>query len=119
MPASPEKHACFHRPGMIEMKLKKRRARLLVLAGYLAIGGLVTQLGACWIVGANTLIAPVTTSLIDTNGKLFGLFNMCGVPDTITRDTATGVFGTVQNTEDDLLTVCPVQVIETTTTSGT
>jgi hypothetical protein len=102
---------------MAEMRLKKHRGRILILASYLAIGGLITQFSACWIIGANTLIAPVTANLIDANGNLFGVFNVCGVPDTVAQD-ANGMYGTVQNTEDDLVTVCPVTVTQI-TTSGT
>lgn len=95
------------------MKLSKRRGRILVLASYLAIGAMVTQWGACWTIGANTLIGPLTANFVDPNGNFLGIFNVCGVPDTVTVDQA-GMFGTVQNTDDDLFTVCPVQVIQTT-----
>ena len=102
------------------MKLMKRRGRILVLAGYLAIGGLITQAGACWIIGANTLVGPVSANLIDTNGNLFGLFNVCGIPDTIVAGTSTtGTTTAVQNAGDDLVTFCPVQVVPAATGSGT
>lgn len=99
------------------MKFSKRRGRILVLACYLAVGAMVTQWGACWGLGANTLIGPLAANMVDANGNFLGIFNVCGIPDTITVDQ-TGQYGTIQNADDDLFTVCPVQVIQT-TGSGT
>jgi hypothetical protein len=88
----------------------KRRRRLLKVATFLALGGLVTQAGACWIIGANTLISGASASLLDANGRFLGLINVCGVPDVVVID-ANGVAGDVQNREDDLFTVCPITVV--------
>lgn len=86
----------------------KRRSRVWILAGYLFAGAIVLQWGACWTVGANTLVQPISQNLVNSDGELFGLFNVCGIPDVIVVGESGG---TVQFTEDDLVTVCPVTVI--------
>lgn len=90
----------------------KSRSRAWILAGYFLVGAIVTQWGACWIIGANTLIPGVAQNWVDTDGKLFGLVNVCGIPDVLVVGTGTTAgTGTIQFTEDDLVTVCPVTVI--------
>ncbi len=88
----------------------KRRRRLIKVATFLALGGLVTQAGACWIIGANTLLPGVAQGLVDANGRFLGLVNVCGIPNVLPVDV-NGVAGTVQNAQDDLFTVCPVTVV--------
>jgi hypothetical protein len=89
----------------------KRRRRLVTLASYLLIGGIVMQWGACWIMGANTLAPGVTSLLVDSNGHFLGLINVCGVPNVLVTDDPATLNGTLLNAEDDLVTVCPFTVV--------
>ncbi|MEK6642690.1 MAG: hypothetical protein AABZ08_02185 [Planctomycetota bacterium] len=88
----------------------KRRRRLVKVATFLALGGLVTQAGACWIIGANTLLPGVAQGLVDANGRFLGLVNVCGIPNVLPVDV-NGIAGELQNGQDDLVTVCPVTVV--------
>ncbi len=89
----------------------KRRARVWVLVGYLAMGGYMMQAGACWSFGANTVLPGAYEVLLDSNGRLFGLINMCGQPDIFVQPVdqlgQSTSAGTLFNQGDDLVTVCP------------
>ena len=88
-----------------------KRRRLIKIATFLALGSIVTQAGACWIIGANTLIAGAAGALLDANGRFLGVINVCGIPDVVVVDT-NGVAGEVQNDEDDLFTGCPITFVQ-------
>jgi hypothetical protein len=68
------------------------------------------QAGACWILGANSLIPGIAESWVDANGRLFGLVNVCGLENILViEENSTGA-GELFNVEDDLVTVCPFTV---------
>ena len=86
------------------------RRRWLSLAAYLTTGAVIAQLSACYTI-AGTTIAPGTSELlIDANGRVLGIFNVCGVADVQLID-ADGVPGPVLFTEDDLMHGCPITQI--------
>jgi hypothetical protein len=87
---------------------RKRRLRF-VLALYLGAGAFVTQLGACFSIGANTGAASFSQNLIDANGNVLGIFNVCGLPDIFLVDEDGGNSELV-NEEDDLMFGCPTTV---------
>ncbi len=93
---------------------KRRRRRSTVLAAYLICGAIVLQLGPMCSMLGNTGIAAFDFSIfLDENEMLFGLFNVCGVPNTLRVDEdgipLTGA--TIQNSEDDFIFDCPVTLI--------
>mgnify|MGYP003395012438 CR=1 FL=1 len=89
-----------------------RRKRIkIVLALYLGVGAFVTQLGACFSIGANTGAASFSENLIDPAGNFLGIFNVCGIPAVVVQD-ADGTFGPIQNGEDDLMFGCPTTLIQ-------
>lgn len=90
----------------------KRRTRLVLLAGYLASGGLVLQLGpVCTLAGSTATTGAASSGvLIDDNGNFLGLFNVCGQPDVLIVDE-NGVPGDLLNTADDLMLGCPIRQI--------
>lgn len=96
----------------------KRRLRIAVLASYLATGGIIMQLGPFCTVASSTATAGTAQSgfFIDENGNFLGLLPVCGTPDVqIGRESADNpndiTFDPIQNTQDDLMFGCPVQVV--------
>jgi hypothetical protein len=96
----------------------KRRLRFAVLAGYLATGAIVMQLGPFCTIASSTTTAGIAQSgfLIDGSGNFLGLLPVCGTPDLlIGRESANNpadvIFDPIANTEDDLMFGCPVQVV--------
>lgn len=91
----------------------KRRLRLAVLAGYLATGGILIQLGTvCNSVGT----AGVASSgvLIDDGGNFLGipLLHVCGQENILIIDPDTGATIILLNTDDDLMFGCPAKIVE-------
>jgi len=96
----------------------KRRLRIAVLASYLATGAIIMQLGPFCTVAGSTATAGAAQSgfFIDANGNFLGLLPVCGTPDVqIGREAANNpadiTFDPIQNTQDDLMFGCPVQVL--------
>lgn len=97
----------------------KRRLRMTVLAGYLATGAIIMQLGPFCTIASSTTTAGVAQSgfLIDENGNFLGLLPVCGTPNVLVgREQPNNpddvVFeAATRNTEDDLLVGCPVQLL--------
>ena len=90
-----------------------RRAKILCLATYLAMGTYLTQLAGCFSIAANSAVAsfPVP-SLFDENELLFGVFAPCGTPNVVIVDEDGDVEGGILNTEDDLVFFCPVTAVQ-------
>jgi hypothetical protein len=89
--------------------MSRRKARKLVLAGYLLAGAFMTQfLTLCS--SAATAGAASSGLLVDNNGYFLGLLYVCGSENFYVTDE-TGVPGPVQNSEDDLMYGCPAQAI--------
>jgi hypothetical protein len=82
----------------------------IALALYLGVGAFVTQLGACFSIGAGTGAASFSENLTDANGNFLGAFNVCGFPDLILVDEDGGNPELV-NEEDDLFFGCPTTVV--------
>lgn len=92
--------------------MSRRLRRKVKLAGYLATGALVLQFGQACTIFNSVATAGIGTSgfLIDNNGSLFGIFNVCGQQN-IQTVTPEGVPVNLLNTEDDLMFGCPAQQI--------
>jgi hypothetical protein len=56
------------------------------------------------------LVPGIAEGLVDSNGRLFGLINVCGQPDVL-EVPAGGGAGTRLFFEDNLVTVCPYTVV--------
>lgn len=96
----------------------KRRTRIAFLAAYLSIGGIVVQLAGCFDIAATTGLASLDVSLLtDAEGRLFGVFNVCGIPDILVVDQ-NGVPIDILNTEDDLVFNCPISETIVANTGG-
>ncbi len=96
----------------------KRRLRIAVLAGYLATGAIVLQLGPFCAIANTTTTAGLSQSgfFIDENGNFLGLLPVCGTPAVLVgREQADNpdeiIFDPIANTEDDLMFGCPVTVV--------
>ena len=96
----------------------KRRLRIAVLAGYLATGAIVMQLGPFCTIASSTTTAGIAQSgfLIDENGNFLGLLPVCGTPNVLVgREQANNpddiIFDPIANTADDLMVGCPVQLL--------
>jgi hypothetical protein len=77
-----------------------------VLAAYLVTGAIVLQLGPVCAMAANTgIVAFDFNTLVDANGKLFGIFQVCNVTGVTNSNT---VSGTTVTTGGNLLTDCPI-----------
>ena len=95
----------------------KRRLRIAVLAGYLATGAIVLQLGPFCAIANTTTTAGLSQSgfFIDENGNFLGLLPVCGTPAVLVgreqADSSEIIFDPIANTEDDLMFGCPVTVV--------
>lgn len=96
----------------------KRRLRIAVLAGYLATGAIVLQLGPFCTMASSTATTGVAQSgfLIDPNGNFLGLVPVCGVPNIVVQREQADlpndpIFEPIRFTEDDLMVGCPVQLV--------
>ncbi len=95
------------------MKLGNKRRRISILAGYILAGAVLLQLGPCI-----SMILPLGAAafdvgaLLDENGYLFGLFNLCGRMNIqyVDKD-GNPTDGDVLYTEDDLIWDCPVRQV--------
>lgn len=95
--------------------MSRRKARMLLLSGYVAAGAFMTQfLTLC----GSTATAGVSSSgiLIDDNGYFLGLLYVCGQENIVT--VTNGIPGQVQFTEDDLMFGCPARQIDLTDDNG-
>ncbi|HVP10220.1 MAG TPA: hypothetical protein VMV94_03430 [Phycisphaerae bacterium] len=87
------------------MTQKRRRRRLAVITAYLITGAIVLQLGPVCSVAATTSLSALPWSmLVDANGRLFGIFQVCNVSNT-TTGTTTG--STTAALTGDLIFGCP------------
>jgi hypothetical protein len=95
-----------------------RRRRTAKIAAYLLTGAFLLQLGgpACAMLGSTAIAGFDFGALMDNNGKLFGLFNVCGVPNYEYVDANNVPVSSVLNTGDDLIFDCPITFVKTTTT---
>lgn len=102
----------------------KRRRRIGLIAGYLMTGAIMLQLGPACIMAGGTAMASSVSTLIDGNGRLLGLFNVCGQPNIVYVDAqgiptdssaseAGGTVVTVDFSGDDLMFGCPVTYVRT------
>ncbi|MCG8409542.1 MAG: hypothetical protein MI923_30420 [Phycisphaerales bacterium] len=96
----------------------KRRFRIKILAGYLAMGAVIMQLGPLCTIAGSTATTGVSASglLIDGNGNFLGLINVCGQPDTLFVNPAGQPIDPTPDgiplfVQDDLLTGCPVTTV--------
>jgi hypothetical protein len=95
-----------------------RRMRVVFLAGYLSVGGIVMQLSGCLNISTTVGTASFDTSLIlDENGRLFGVFAVCGVPN-VAVVNEDGLLLDILYTEDDLVYQCPISQTVTSTAGG-
>jgi hypothetical protein len=93
------------------MARKPRRRRTAILAAYLITGAIVLQLGPVCATAANTAIVAFDFGkLVDAQGYLFGVFQVCGGGQTDAVTTPTGTISTNGN----LIWDCPA----TTSTGG-
>lgn len=104
------------------MARRKRHLRR-VIAAYLVTGAIVMQLGpVCSLAGGMGLASSAGT-LIDANGRLLGLFNVCGAQDIVYTDAQGIPTGSVTDTSgntkisvlyagDDLMNGCPIQYVQ-------
>jgi hypothetical protein len=100
-----------------------RRRRTAKIAALLMTGAIVLQLGPlCSLAGSTALSALDLTGLLDSNGKLFGLFQLCGNTQNSTsvaiNGSTAGSTTTNLGGSGDLIYHCPV-VTTTTVTTGT
>jgi hypothetical protein len=83
-----------------------RRRRTAKIAALLMTGAIVLQLGPlCSLAGSTALSALDLTPLLDANGKLFGIFQLC---NNSTTSITTGTTTTSVATGGDLIFHCPV-----------
>lgn len=85
--------------------MSRRKARMLILTGYVMAGAFMTQfLTIC--TSAATAGASTSGLLIDNNGYFLGLLYVCGQENFVIVDQF-GQEGAVQNSQDDLMFGCP------------
>jgi hypothetical protein len=84
-----------------------RRPKTVKLALMVTTGAILTQLGPCTIMAAQTGVASVAPSLIDSNGRFLGIFNVCGRANVIPVDDNGNPTAGVLYSEDDLFYGCP------------
>lgn len=96
----------------------KRRLRIAVLAGYLATGAIILQLGPFCTIANTTTTAGLSQSgfFIDENGNFLGLLPVCGIQNVLVGRQQSDnpgdiIFDPIANTEDDLMFGCPVQIV--------
>ncbi len=95
------------------MRIFSSRRRVTLLAAFVFAGAFMMQLGSCFSMLLNTSVAAYDAgTLLDEDGLLLGVFAPCGQPNVRYLD-ASGVPGEVINSEDDLITDCPVTLITT------
>ena len=85
----------------------KRKLRIWKIATCISMGAYMMQLGGCFAIGANSILASTPFGTILTD---LGFPGVCGTPNFVILD-ANGVPGEIQNAEDDLVYFCPVTVI--------
>lgn len=93
--------------------MNRRARRKIKLAGYLAAGAFVLQLGQACTLFTSVATAGIGSSgfLIDNNGFFLGVFNVCG-QENIQQVDVNGVqIGEIQFTQDDLMFGCPARQI--------
>jgi hypothetical protein len=93
--------------------MNRRVRRKIKLAGYLAAGAFVLQLGQACTIFNSVATAGIGSSgfLIDDNGFFFGVFNVCGQENIQTVDVNGVQVGDILNTQDDLMFGCPARQI--------
>ncbi len=95
------------------MKCRNKRRRVSVLAGYILAGAFLLQLGPCI-----SMLLPLgaaafdVSALLDENGYLFGIFNLCGRTNIqYVDEDGVPTDGDILYTEDDLIWDCPVRQV--------
>lgn len=89
--------------------MSRRSRRISVIARYMAVGAIITQLGPLCTIGNSALTSGIGRSgvLIDPEGRLFGVLNVCGTPNIQGVDADGNAIGDTINAGDDLLYGCP------------
>ncbi len=86
----------------------RRKLRFAKWAAMFSTGAFLAQFGTICN-SSFTAFGAQSGFLIDNSGRLFGLFNVCGVENV--QIVAENVPGDVINQDDDLMFGCPVRQI--------
>lgn len=96
------------------MARSKRRRRIGLIAGFLMTGAIVLQIGPLCAVAGGTGLVSAAGTFIDSEGRLFGLFDVCGQQDVVyVNSQGVPTSSTVSFEEDDLMRGCPVRYVRT------
>lgn len=105
------------------MARSKRRRRIGLIAGFLMTGAIVLQIGPLCAVAGGTGLVSAAGTFIDSEGRLFGLFDVCGqenivyvdsrgIPSGVeTQSDIQGSLVPVLYSGDDLMRGCPVRYV--------